>query len=316
MGQTRGDFNNDGRIDWYVTSIYHPASGWTGNKLYRNNGNHSYSQYASLAGVHDGGYGWGTVAVDFNHDGWLDIAETNGDSTVGSTFWNEQSYLWMNNANNTFTEMALDAGLSHFGKGRCMINFDYDNDGDQDVVIFANNEALRLFRNDLSMLNDPNTNWLRVFLDTQQDPAVAPNGYGAMIRAVVGSTTQTRTITGCDTYLGINELSAHFGLAGATIVNELRVEWPDGLVTTLHDVAANQTITVQRNPAAPPCATDVFPPGKGDGTTGPGDLAQLLSKWGACPAPCSEDVSPPGAPDGIIGPADLGQLLSQWGQCP
>jgi len=31
MGQTVGDYNNDGLIDWYVTSIYRPNIGWTGN---------------------------------------------------------------------------------------------------------------------------------------------------------------------------------------------------------------------------------------------------------------------------------------------
>lgn len=314
MGQTRGDFDNDGKIDWYVTSIYEPPINWTGDKLYKNNGNHTYTQYAAAAGVNDGGYGWGTVAVDFNHDGWLDLAETNGDSTTGSIFWNEQSYLWVNNGNNTFTEMAIACGFNQIGKGRSMMNFDYDNDGDQDVIILANNEPIFLFRNDLNTLQAPNTNWLRVFLNTNQDPLVAPNGYGAMIRVTVGANTYTRTITGCNTYLGINELSGHFGLGGATLVNQLKVEWPDGQTTILNNVAVNQTITVSRNTSTP-CPADLFPPGAGDGTIGPGDLGQLLSKWGPCAPPCAEDIAPVGAPDGTVGPADLAQLLSQWGQC-
>jgi hypothetical protein len=69
------------------------------------------------------------------------------------------------------------------------------------------------------------------------------------------------------------------------------------------------------NIPAAACAADIFPIGNGDGAVGPGDLGQLLSKWGTCPAPCSADLFPVGAPDGVVGPGDLGQLLSAWGQC-
>jgi len=68
-------------------------------------------------------------------------------------------------------------------------------------------------------------------------------------------------------------------------------------------------------PTAIPCPADIFPVGAGDGIVGPGDLGQLLSKWGPCSAPCPADLFPVGAPDGIVGPGDLGQLLSKWGQC-
>ncbi len=63
------------------------------------------------------------------------------------------------------------------------------------------------------------------------------------------------------------------------------------------------------------CAADIFPVGAGDGVVGPGDLSQLLSKWGPCASPCAADLAPAGSPDGVVGPADLAQLLSQWGQC-
>ncbi|MCA9291414.1 MAG: VCBS repeat-containing protein, partial [Phycisphaerales bacterium] len=163
MGQCRGDFDNDGRLDWYATSIFLPQIGWTGNKLYRNVADDQFDEYGVSAGVVDGGYGWGASAVDFNHDTWLDIAETNGDSASGGTFYQEQSYLYMNDGDNTFTERAVTSGLIHNGKGRSLVHLDYDNDGDQDVVISANNEPLNLYRNDLPF--SQTTHWLRIFLD-------------------------------------------------------------------------------------------------------------------------------------------------------
>jgi len=128
-GVAVGDFNGDGRLDWYVTSIYAPSISWTGNKLYLNQGGHTFVETAEAAGVDDGGYGWGSVAVDFDHDRRLDIAETNGSN---GTFSDEPAYLWMQNALGTFDEMAWEAGLQHDGQGRGMVRLDYDNDGDQD----------------------------------------------------------------------------------------------------------------------------------------------------------------------------------------
>ena len=67
--------------------------------------------------------------------------------------------------------------------------------------------------------------------------------------------------------------------------------------------------------SAAPCKEDLFPVGNPDFIVGPGDLAQLLSKWGPCAAPCPADLFPVGAGDGVVGPGDLGQLLASWGQC-
>lgn len=238
MGQAIGDFNDDGLFDWYVTSIFQPP-GYTGNKLYINQGNHVYEESAESAGVVAGGIGWGALAVDFNHDGLLDLAETNGGH--GEPFEGEQSYLWLNSGDGTFTEQALALGFRHTGFGRGTVSFDYDNDGDQDVVIFANGSAAVLLRNDL---DGPNTNWLRVFLDTSADPDLAPNGFGSTVSAVAGGRTQIRSIDGGESYLSKSELSAHFGLGRATTVDELRVEWSNGETTVLSSVPPNQTITV------------------------------------------------------------------------
>ncbi len=240
MGGTLGDFNNDGLFDWYVTSIYWPALNWTGNKLYWGNANGTLTLAPASAGMTDGGYGWGTVAVDFDHDGFVDIAETNGDNGT-PMFVNEQSYLWMNDGDGTFTESALAYGLSHFGAGRGMFNVDYDADGDQDVVIITNFGASSLWRNNLS---GTQIAWLRVFLDTTAHDGLAADGYGTKISAKVGANTYWRHVYGGDNFQSASELSAHFGLGAATVVDELTAHWSDGTTTTLTNVPVNQTLTL------------------------------------------------------------------------
>ncbi|MBM3984544.1 MAG: CRTAC1 family protein [Planctomycetes bacterium] len=240
MGHTVGDWNRDGLLDWYVTSIYWPSVGWTGNKLYWNTPSGNLTLAPSGAGMTDGGYGWGAVSVDLDHDGWQDIVETNGDNGT-PLFFNEPSYVYMNDGDGTFTESHAAVGLNYLGAGRGMTNLDYDDDGDQDVVIFTNFGPVTLWRNDLS---GTQVHWLRVFLDTTANDELAADGYGAVVKATAGGVTQYRQLTGGDNFQSCSELSAHFGLGASGMVDELRVEWSNGDVTVLANVPADQTLTV------------------------------------------------------------------------
>jgi hypothetical protein len=241
MGQTVADFNGDGLLDWYVTSVFHPNSEWTGNKLYLNLGDHRFEEVASSAGVADGGFGWATLGVDFDHDGDVDLAETNGTmSLVTASFGTEQSYLWLNDGSASFSEVALDVGFEHFGVGHGMVNLDYDNDGDQDVMVFGLGPA-KLLRNDLEG-ND--THWLRVFLDTTRTPGLAPDGLGSRVHVTANGKTQVRVVDSGDSYVSVSEFSAHFGVGDAPAIDKLAVEWTDGQTTTLEDLAVDQTLTV------------------------------------------------------------------------
>jgi hypothetical protein len=239
MGNTVGDFDGDGLLDWYVSSIYR-ANDPThlGNMLYMNGGGHSFTETSVSAGVEDGGWGWGPVAVDVNHDRLLDIVETNGYPPL--EFTGEPSRVFLNLGNDTFLDVAPASGFDHFGQGRGLSRIDYDNDGDQDFVVFGFEEQVTLFRNDLSA---PDTNWLRVFLDTRTEPRLAPNGYGTRVFAEADGQSQVCVVdTGCS-FLSPSEPSAHFGLGAASSVN-LRVEWINGRVEQYFNVPVNQTITI------------------------------------------------------------------------
>lgn len=256
MGTTTGDFNNDGHIDWYVTAIFDLAIGrGDGNKLYLNQGGHQFIERAALSGVAHGYWGWGTVAVDLNLDGWLDIVETNG--WPESAYTGKLSRVWLNNGDNTFDEVAAATGFDHALDGRGLLSADFDNDGDQDIVVTSLNDELRLYRNDMQ---GTGTNWLRVLLDTSANPRVAPNGYGSRVVAKAGGKTYYRYLNGCSNYLTQGEVSAHFGLGSATLVDELRVEWADGSMAFLSNIAANQTITVASSAEAPIIAPNTFIP--------------------------------------------------------
>ena len=270
MGHVTGDFDNDGRLDWYVTSVHGtggydvpwdaPAVPGTGNMLYRNRGGHRYEELAGPAGVSDGGWGWGAVAVDLDHDGDQDLVTTNGWADLnaaGRYEWlHERTYLFRNELRPagalTFTEVGRTAGLDHAGQGRGLINLDYDNDGDQDLVIFDALGPISLYRNDLT---GPDTHWLRLFLDTAGIPGLAPSGRGARVELTAGGVRQYRYLDGGCTYLGSPELSAHFGLGPHRVAERVRVEWPDGRVTELTNLTADRTLCLRPTGAVRQCAT-------------------------------------------------------------
>ncbi|MCB1035396.1 MAG: CRTAC1 family protein, partial [Acidobacteria bacterium] len=229
MGMTVADWDEDGDFDFYVTTI-------NTNNLYLNQGSHTFVNVANTAGVDNTGWGWGTVATDFDHDTRVDLV---------ATAQNGRNYAFQNvtaGSGLDFDEVAMALGLGVAIDGRGLSRFDYDNDGDQDLVVFPHSGDVKLFRNDLS---GPDIGWLRIFLDPAGAPGIAPHGIGSVIKVRLGSRTLLGRIDGGSNYLSQSELSAHFGLGSATAADEVRVEWTDGSVSTWTNVLANQTLNLR-----------------------------------------------------------------------
>lgn len=238
MGNTQGDFNNDGLIDWYVTSRIAPGgnpSSGSGNMLYLNNGNGSFTESSVAAGVNDGQWGWGTDAVDFNHDGLLDIAATNG--WDGPYFGIDPTHLWLNNGDGTFTDAAAAVGITHTGQGRGLLTFDADNDGDRDLLIASNAEPTTYYEN---ALTGPDANSITLFFDTSANPTLAPDGFGTRVEITTGGTTQIRILDGGSNYLAQSELSVHVGIGSATAADDVVIRWANGVRTQLFDLPAGR----------------------------------------------------------------------------
>jgi hypothetical protein len=100
--------------------------------LYHNNGNGTFSDVTSTAGVYQpDGKNLSVAAVDYDDDGWPDIFVAND---------GVNAYLYHNDHNGTFTEVGLLAGMALTGRGKtmaamCMSLGDYDNDGRLDLYI-------------------------------------------------------------------------------------------------------------------------------------------------------------------------------------
>jgi len=263
MGTAIGDYDNDGDLDWFITSIrdLNPPSqgkwGLSGNRLYRNDGAMLFTDVTSMAGVRDGYWGWGAAMGDLDNDGWLDIFHVNGyaasfNTNVPVKFNNKPALLYRNRGDGTFTNIAAAAGVADTGQGRGTLLFDYDNDGDLDIFI-ANNQVLvmdgtnavrtpgppRLYRNDTT--ND--FHWLKVTLDGT--PPLHRDGIGSRVYLTGGGMTQMRELNASSGYLahGPNRI-AHFGLGTNDVIDEVRGEWLTGDAVVKYNVAADQAIAI------------------------------------------------------------------------
>ncbi len=155
MDAVFGDYDNDGDLDLYVVK-------WGRNILYRNNGDGTFTDVTAESGTGDPGNGNAAVWVDYDGDNDLDLY-------IGNYFpyvdlWNLENtrimhndfemarnagrnVLYRNNGDGTFTNVAAELGVDDPGWTLDVGCADYDNDGDQDIVLANDFGHDRVFRN-------------------------------------------------------------------------------------------------------------------------------------------------------------------------
>ena len=240
MGSALGDFDNDGDLDWFVTSIFRTVlrTSPNGNRLYRNDGG-TFVDVTASAMVSDGGWGWASCFVDFENDGDLDLYHTNGwEFEMQENFDMDASRAFVSNGDGTFTNQARSLGLADEGQGRGVVCADFDSDGDVDIFLWSKDDVNggRLFRNDSA-----GNNFVTVKLN-----GLPPNtqAAGARIRATIGETTQMREIILGSNFISQNPADQIFGLGQAPQVDSLVIEWPDGEVTDFGIVQGNRHLVI------------------------------------------------------------------------
>ena len=161
MGVAVGDYDNDGFPDLLVL-------GYGRCILYHNNGDGTFTDVTSRAGVQNAGR-WASSAAwfDFDNDGKLDLVIANyvdwspernfycGDTGPGmrsychpDDFHGEPPSLYRNNGDGTFTDVSKSSGVGlKGGNGLGVVTFDYDNDGWQDIFIANDHMPNFLFHN-------------------------------------------------------------------------------------------------------------------------------------------------------------------------
>ncbi|MCU1297048.1 MAG: repeat protein, partial [Acidobacteriaceae bacterium] len=265
------DVNNDRAVDLVAT-------GWRGEtKIFENPREGAFTSLRTPLDSYDG---IGIAILDFNHDGWMDLALTHLNPPVLS--------LWRNDHGKSFDRISLPgSGLTRMWG---IAAFDYDNDGWVDLVAVGETKdgqgEVKLFRNlgpdgfkdvtvdvglDKIQLKDPraiitgdydNDGATDLLITQNHGPAVLlkneggnknhwlrlslkglndnKSAIGTKVEVFAGANRQKFEIAGSSGYLGQNSTVINVGLGQAKSADVVRMLWPTGVLQDEIEVAGGR----------------------------------------------------------------------------
>lgn len=247
MGIAAGDYNFDGWMDYFVSNI-------SASLFVVNDGGTKFENWGPQAGValtlidnpeyRGVPVSWGANFFDYDHDRDLDLFVNNG--ALNPTIRPNHNFFF-EFRNGRYKEVSHEKGLDDPRIGRGSVVFDYDNDGDLDLLVV--NQIPRdptttlplarclLYRNDA-----PKGNWLKVKLEGLR---ADKDGIGSRVEVMVEGQLMIREIDGGSSHLSQNTTIAHFGLGDIEIIESVTVKWVGGKTQQLTNVEANQQITIR-----------------------------------------------------------------------
>jgi enediyne biosynthesis protein E4 len=236
MHASLGDVDGDGLIDILVTDLTHGA-------LYRNLGKGLFEDITEKSGISTSFSGkgvWGAALFDYDNDGDLDIVATTGNA---DELVLQYPLLLENDGKGKFKNVGQQRGdyFSVKRSGRCLAVWDYDNDGDLDIIVsHVDLKATpSLLRNDGGNKN----NWLGLQLYGKNGPASA---IGAKVTIAIGNKKLVRINQNASSYLSYSDPRIHFGLGSTKKVDRIEILWSDGAKEVYNNLNANQYISIKQ----------------------------------------------------------------------
>jgi hypothetical protein len=258
------------------------------NMLQLNNGNGTFSDVAQIAGVARTDWSWSALIADFDLDGYKDIYVTNGIAkdvtsqdyvaylannrtmltatqgkkvdfvalTNATTSTRLQHYAFRNKGDLTFSDVTGGWGLEKpsFGSGAAYA--DLDGDGALDLIVNNVDDEAFVYRNNARTL-DKDNRYLQVKLEGDAHNRFAI-GSRVTVRSGKDSLYQEESPT--RGFQSSVDYVLTFGLGKADSVQSVEVAWPDGRVSMVKNVAANQRITVKQAGSSKPSYGLPVPP--------------------------------------------------------
>jgi len=184
---------------------------------------------------------------DYDLDGLLDILAVNGHvaddiaAVQPKVTYAQAPHLFRNLGAKKFSAVTSTSGaaLQVPIVGRGAAYGDFDNDGDLDLLITANNGPARLLRND----GGNRQHWLRV---KTVGTTGNRDGIGARVLATrENGSKRSATVKSGSSYCSQSELPVTIGLGASSKVTSIEVTWPGGQVETFPGAAAGQILTLQ-----------------------------------------------------------------------
>lgn len=241
------------------------------NMLQLNNGNGTFREIGKMAGIADTDWSWSLLSADFDLDGLNDIFVTNGvyrdvidrdknneileilkanqRKPTDEDFLNFaqmlpqqklHNYFFKNNGDFTFKDTSNSWVDSKPTFSNGAVYADLDNDGDLDIVVSNINDEATVLKN--NAIDEEGNSYLKIKLT---GPETNKLGVGAIVRVNFDDgAQQVRQLSNTKGFLSSVSNTLHFGIGDKTIINKLRVEWPDDKIQELSNVKTNQLLEV------------------------------------------------------------------------
>jgi len=250
MGVDCGDYDNDGRLDLFMTDYQGEMP-----VLYHNLGDGFFEDATLATGAGRAAaphVNWGTGLVDFDSDGDRDIfiacghTDENAERRDDSTSYRVRNILLANTGHGKFLDVSklCGDGLTPVESSRGAGFDDLDNDGDIDVVVLNAQSRPSILRNDSPAAN----HWLQIRLRGNK---ANRDAVGARVTVVAGDSTQVAEVHAGRSYQSHYGSRLHFGLGSCDRIGRIEVRWPGSGLTVLKDVEADRIVTLTEGATRP-----------------------------------------------------------------
>lgn len=233
MGIALGDVDGNGLFDLFVTHLTEET-----HTLWLQSPQGRFADRTARLGLHRSRYrgtGFGTVMVDVDQDGWLDIAVANGrvtrhpaalPSVAPDQFfvpYQERNQLFWNKGQGEFQDVSLanPALCDQPGVWRGLVAADLDNDGVPELIVTSIAGPARIFRN-VAAARGSSLQLRLLTRDGRRD------AYGAELWVEAAGRRWYRLLQPAGSYLCSGDPRIHVGLGTLTAIDRLVVRWPDG----------------------------------------------------------------------------------------
>jgi hypothetical protein len=253
MGVAMGDVDGNGLADVYITHL--PAEL---HNLWKQDAPGYFRDQTAATGLGTPGWrstGFGTVMLDFDLDGSLDIAVANGaiqrsptarsGGPSSTSFWDayaERNQLFINDGTGRFRERPAANGpfSTTPAVSRALAWGDLRGDGVAHLVVNRIGASARVYRNVAARKG----HWLEI---QAIDPALGGrDAYGAEITVHAASRSWKRWLNPAFSYMTSNDPRVHLGLGPADRIDSIDVVWPDGTEETFAGEPADRVVVVRK----------------------------------------------------------------------
>lgn len=256
----------------HETGFFHQT---THNMLQMNMAGKYFTEIGPFAGISSTNWSWSPLWCDFDNDGKKDlfisngygknpthvdmivlavketIKEQHGEKVISqmdmvkkipSTILN--NYMFYNNGDLTFSNVTEDWGFDKSTLSNGTAYADLDNDGDMDLIINNINEYAYVYRNNSETHND--NHFLKIKLKGTGKNTM---GIGARVDIKCKNKQYTQEFMPSRGYMSSMNYELIFGLGQDSLIDQLKIVWPDFQTEILHDLQADQTISLDYNNA-------------------------------------------------------------------